>query len=57
MPRVNKVMKPHDKQMKLTAVFLERNLVHRSDLTKHTVIGGLRAVPFKSQLIVHVGQH
>ncbi len=26
----------HDKQMKLTGFFLERNLVHRSDLTEHT---------------------
>ncbi len=35
MPCVNKVMEPHDKQMKLTAFFFERNLVNRSDLTEH----------------------
>ncbi len=35
MPCVNKVMAPHDKQMKLSAFFLERNLVNWSDLTKH----------------------
>ncbi len=28
-------MAPHDKQMKLSAFFLERNLVNWSDLTKH----------------------
>ncbi len=34
MPRVNKVMEPYDKQMKLTAfLFLERNLVY--------IIGGI----------------
>ncbi len=35
MPCVNKVMEPRDEQMKLTAAFLDRNLVNRSDLTKH----------------------
>ncbi len=36
MPCVNKVMEPHDKQIKLPAFFLkERNLVNQSDLTKH----------------------
>ncbi len=35
MPCVNKVMEPHDKQMKLTAFFLGRNPVNRSDLSRH----------------------
>ncbi len=35
MPCVNDVMEAHDKQIKLTAFFLERKLVNPSDLTEH----------------------
>ncbi len=36
MPCVNKVMEPHDKQMKLAAFFPpERKLVNQLDLTEH----------------------
>ncbi len=48
MPCVNKVMEPHDKQMKLTALFLERNLVNRSDLKVNIILRPLLLMTTKA---------